>query len=148
MRNNAFARFQPRATSGARRHGLGLGAAAVVFLGLAGSAQAKCQRDRFVFYTTTSAITTQWRVENKGHCVTNITTRGVISLENFVVSQRAAHGTAAAGNNNAQYGFAYIPNPGYVGPDHFQITTDNIDNKATDRHKMTIDVNVDVVDKM
>ena len=94
----------------------------------------------------------QWRVNKNEPC--SILVRGAPGLgsspnsdvENVAISQRPSHGVVGANNSISDHGYAYVPASDFVGKDHFQVTLDNHDNRSGDTVKMTIDVDVEVVD--
>ncbi len=110
------------------------------------SASAECQKAPFRFSLGTRSINTQWRVDKNEPCSTRINASGKISVNNLVISQRASHGVAGVNNSMSDDGFAYYPASGFIGKDHFQVTLDNHDNRNGETNKMTIDVDVEVVD--
>jgi hypothetical protein len=110
------------------------------------SASANCQKSGFRFYLGTSSVNLRWRVDKNEPCSTRVRAWGKHSVDNLVMSQRASHGLAGVNNSMSDDGFAYFPASGFVGKDHFQVTLDNHDNRSGDTVKMTIDVDVEVVD--
>ncbi len=70
----------------------------------------------------------------------------MLRVDNLVISQRASHGVAGVNNTMGDDGFAYSPEPGFVGKDHFQVTLDNKNNRSGETNKMIFDVDVEVVD--
>jgi hypothetical protein len=113
------------------------------------SAQAKCRRDAFRFFTSTESVSTNWRVEKNSECSTHLTSTGKMVVENIVLAERPAHGIAGVNNTLGDHGFAYKSAPNFTGTDHFKITLDKYESDNVDfKSKLTIDVDVDVVDKL
>jgi hypothetical protein len=129
-------------------------AAAIATLGLiasTGSAEAEangpgCDVERFQMGAATTTYHTGMRVEKKSTCGVFVHDGGTGGARNYRVSIRASHGQAAVTNLIATQGFAYKPNPGYVGKDHFQITFEIL--TVGSKIQATMDVDVDIVDKM
>ena len=110
------------------------------------SASAECQQTAYRFFPGTPSVNTHWRVEKNEPCWHRNRTGRRVDIDNFVISQRALHGFAGVNNSIVDHGYAYLPAVGFVGKDHFQVTLDNHDLRSGVANKLTIDVDVEVVD--
>ncbi len=66
-----------------------------------------------------------------------------MSFDSVAVVQRPAHGVAGVYSN---YRYAYKPDKGFVGPDHFAILIKFFKNGVHDQTR--VDFAIDVVDKL
>ena len=122
--------------------------AALLLVASAASARAGCNLDRINMGTGTTSYHTNMRVEKNSSCGTHISDGSAGAARNYRISIRAQHGLAAVENMISESGFAYKPVPGYVGQDHFQISYEIIAFASQTRVRATMDIEVEVVDKM
>jgi hypothetical protein len=132
----------------ARRRKYAMALAALGLVASAGTAHAGCRIDRIGMGTATTSYHTNMRVEKNSTCGTHIMDGHAGAARNYRISIRASHGQAAVENLVSESGFAYKPNPGYVGNDHFQISYEIITFASQTKVQATMDVDVEVADKM
>jgi hypothetical protein len=113
-----------------------------------GQAEAKCHRERIMVGPGLTNVETRWTVEKNSACRGRISGVHVIT-DNFRVVQRPGHGIAGTNGSITEKGFAYNPEPDFLGHDHFRVVADAHDMRRNggETQKLVVNVDVDVVDK-
>jgi len=117
----------------------------VLFFGV--SAQAACNTTAWMTTAVSPTAKTDWKIAKGTNCRQTIRL-GAAGSGNLRITVRPTHGAAGVSNSMADPGFAYQASGGFLGNDHFQVQWERTAPWTTTPLTYTLDINVDVVEKL